>query len=87
MPTSLSVSISMNSRCQPPAGLSLTDDIPTSGAAPTTDLADAAVAGDAVSQGQRENERFAAFAEASIAWLPFPAPGGAAERHWVATPA
>ena len=48
------------------AGQPLIDDLPTQGAVLTTELTEAAAAGDTMAQRRLEDERFAAFAEVSV---------------------
>lgn len=57
---------------QPLAGQPLVDDVPTQGAVLTEEVVAAAAAGDAMARRRLEDERFAAFAEASIVWLDLP---------------
>ena len=53
-------------------GQPLIDDLSSQGAVLTTELTDAAAAGETMAQRRLEDERFAAFAEASIIWLDLP---------------
>jgi LmbE family N-acetylglucosaminyl deacetylase len=57
---------------EPLAGQPLIDDVSAQGAVLTTELTDAAAAGETMAQRRLEDERFAAFAEASIVWLDLP---------------
>ncbi|RLT39515.1 MAG: hypothetical protein DWI58_12915 [Chloroflexi bacterium] len=54
------------------AGQPLIDDVSAQGAVMTTELVDAAMAGETMAQRRLEDERFAAFAEASVVWLDLP---------------
>ncbi len=54
------------------AGQPLADDVQTQGAVLTTELTDAAAAGETMAQRRLEDERFAAFAEVSVVWLDLP---------------
>jgi len=54
------------------AGQPLIDDVPAQGAVLTTELTEAAAAGETMATRRLEDERFAAFAEASIIWLDLP---------------
>ena len=54
------------------AGQPLVDDVQTQGAVLTTELTDAAAAGETMAQRRLEDERFAAFAEVSVVWLDLP---------------
>jgi LmbE family N-acetylglucosaminyl deacetylase len=54
------------------AGQPLVDDVPGQGAVLTTEIVEAAAAGDPMAQRRLEDERYAAFAEASIVWLDLP---------------
>jgi len=53
-------------------GQPLIDDVSAQGAVLTTELTDAAAAGDTMAKRRLEDERFAAFAEAAIIWLDLP---------------
>ena len=53
-------------------GQPLIDDLSSQGAVLTTELTEAAAAGETMAQRRLEDERFAAFAEASIIWLDLP---------------
>jgi LmbE family N-acetylglucosaminyl deacetylase len=57
---------------EPLAGQPLVDDVPTQGAVLTTELTDAAAAGEVMAERRLEDERFAAFAEVSMVWLDLP---------------
>jgi LmbE family N-acetylglucosaminyl deacetylase len=59
-------------RNRPLAGQALMDDVETQGALYTTDLVDAATAGEVVAQRRVEDERYAFFAEASVVFLDLP---------------
>src|SRR4051812_20311700 len=59
-------------RNRPLAGQALMDDVGTQGALYTTDLVEAASAGEIVAQRRVEDERFAFFAEASVVFLDLP---------------
>jgi LmbE family N-acetylglucosaminyl deacetylase len=61
-----------NIHAEPMAGEPLIDDVSAQGAVLTDEVVDAAAAGDAMAQRRLEDERFAAFAEASIVWLNLP---------------
>jgi LmbE family N-acetylglucosaminyl deacetylase len=54
------------------AGQPLIDDVATQGAVLTSELTEAAAAGDAMARRRLEDERFAAFAEVSFIWLDLP---------------
>ena len=54
------------------AGQPLIDDLPTQGAVLTSELTDAAAAGELMARRRLEDERFAAFAEVSVIWLDLP---------------
>lgn len=54
------------------AGQPVIDDVSAQGAVLTEEVVDAAVAGDTMAQRRLEDERYAAFAEASIVWLDLP---------------
>jgi LmbE family N-acetylglucosaminyl deacetylase len=54
------------------AGQPLIDDVASQGAVLTTELTEAAAAGETMATRRLEDERFAAFAEASIIWLDLP---------------
>ena len=54
------------------AGQPVIDDVQSQGAVLTTELTDAAAAGDTTAQRRLEDERFAAFAEVSMIWLDLP---------------
>jgi LmbE family N-acetylglucosaminyl deacetylase len=54
------------------AGQPLIDDLSTQGAVLTTEVTEAAAAGEAMAQRRLEDERFAAFAEVSVIWLDLP---------------
>lgn len=54
------------------AGQPLMDDVPGQGAILTAELVEAADAGDTMARRRLEDERFAAFAEASVLWLDLP---------------
>lgn len=54
------------------AGQPVIDDVPAQGAVLTDEVVDAAVAGDTMAQRRLDDERYAAFAEASIVWLDLP---------------
>jgi LmbE family N-acetylglucosaminyl deacetylase len=54
------------------AGQPLIDDVPTQGAVLTSELTEAADAGDLAARRRLEDERFAAFAEVSVVWLDLP---------------
>ncbi|MFL5757935.1 MAG: PIG-L deacetylase family protein, partial [Chloroflexota bacterium] len=54
------------------AGQPVIDDVPSQGAVATDEVVDAAEGGDAMASRRLEDERFAAFAEASIVWLDLP---------------
>jgi LmbE family N-acetylglucosaminyl deacetylase len=54
------------------AGQPLIDDVSAQGAVLTTELTEAAAAGESMAQRRLEDERYAAFAEASIVWLDLP---------------
>jgi len=53
-------------------GEPLMDDLSAQGAVLTSELTDAAAAGDTMARRRLEDERFAAFAEASVVWLDLP---------------
>lgn len=57
---------------EPLHGQPLIDDVSAQGAVLTTELTEAAAAGETMAQRRLEDERFAAFAEASIIWLDLP---------------
>ena len=57
---------------EPLAGQPLMDDVRGQGAVLTSERVDAAAAGDTMARRRLEDERFAAFAEASIVWLDLP---------------
>jgi LmbE family N-acetylglucosaminyl deacetylase len=57
---------------EPLAGQPLIDDVSAQGAVLTTERTEAAEAGDLMATRRLEDERFAAFAEASMVWLDFP---------------
>jgi LmbE family N-acetylglucosaminyl deacetylase len=59
-------------RNRPLAGQAVIDDVSTQGAVYTTDVLDAATAGDIVARRRIEDERFAYFAEASVIFLDLP---------------
>jgi LmbE family N-acetylglucosaminyl deacetylase len=59
-------------RSEPLAGQPLMDELSTQGAVATEDLVDAAFAGDSMARRRLEDEKFAAFAEASIVFLDLP---------------
>jgi len=59
-------------RNRPLAGQALMDDVETQGALYTTDLVEAATAGEVVAQRRVEDERYAFFAEASVVFLDLP---------------
>jgi LmbE family N-acetylglucosaminyl deacetylase len=54
------------------AGQPLIDDVQTQGAVLTSELTDAAAAGETMARRRLEDERFAAFAEVSVIWLDLP---------------
>jgi LmbE family N-acetylglucosaminyl deacetylase len=54
------------------AGQPIIDDLPTQGAVLTSELTDAAAAGELMARRRLEDERFAAFAEVSVVWLDLP---------------
>ena len=54
------------------AGQPLIDDVSAQGAVMTAELTDAAAAGETMATRRLEDERYAAFAEASIVWLDLP---------------
>jgi LmbE family N-acetylglucosaminyl deacetylase len=54
------------------AGQPLADDVRAQGAVLTSELVDSAAAGETMAQRRLEDERFAAFAEASVVWLDLP---------------
>lgn len=59
-------------RAEPLAGVPIVDDVPTQGAVLTTEVMDAAAAGDLMARRRIEDERYAYFAEASIVFLDLP---------------
>jgi LmbE family N-acetylglucosaminyl deacetylase len=59
-------------RSQPLAGQPLIDELSTQGAVATEELVDAASAGDLMARRRLEDERYAAFAEASVVFLDLP---------------
>jgi LmbE family N-acetylglucosaminyl deacetylase len=54
------------------AGQPLIDDVSAQGAVLTTELTEAAAAGETMAQRRLEDERYAAFAETSVVWLDLP---------------
>jgi LmbE family N-acetylglucosaminyl deacetylase len=54
------------------AGQPLIDDVQAQGAVLTAEVVEAAAAGDTMARRRLEDERFAAFAEASVVWLDLP---------------
>ena len=54
------------------AGQPLIDDLPTQGAVLTSELTDAAAAGELMARRRLEDEQFAAFAEVAVVWLDLP---------------
>src|SRR5262245_23632791 len=54
------------------AGQPVIDDLPTQGAVLTEEIVEAAAAGEVMAQRRLEDERYAAFSEASIVWLDLP---------------
>jgi LmbE family N-acetylglucosaminyl deacetylase len=54
------------------AGQPLVDDVSTQGAVLTSELTDAAAAGESMAKRRLEDERYAAFAEISFVWLDLP---------------
>jgi LmbE family N-acetylglucosaminyl deacetylase len=61
-----------NIRNEPLAGQPLMDDVSAQGAVLTTEVVEAAEAGDTTAQRRLEDERYAAFAELGIVWLDLP---------------
>jgi len=56
----------------PQAGQPLVDDLSTQGAVLTSELTDAAAAGETMAKRRLEDERYAAFAEVAFVWLDLP---------------
>src|SRR3954449_806964 len=54
------------------AGQAVIDDVPTQGAVLTSEIVEAAAAGEVMAQRRLEDEAYAVFAEASIVWLDLP---------------